>query len=131
MLDIETIFQFSRNNCVAICAFLVPINLLTTIQTFILLLSQRPVFQLLSATVAIAFALTLFLHIATWFIIGVITPVTFILAGLGATCIMINLALIVYKDSILKYFFHWKTALQSRSRRGEAHSRSALLKRIQ
>ena len=96
MFDIETIFQFSRNNCVAICAFLVPINLLTTIQTFMVLLWQRPLWQLrLSATVAIAFALTLFLHIATWFIIGVITPVTFILAGLGATCIMINLALVI------------------------------------
>ena len=119
MFDIETIFQFSRNNCVAICAFLVPINLLTTIQTFILLLSQRPVFQLrLSATVAIAFALTLFLHIATWFIIGVITPVTFILAGLGATCIVINLALVIYQDSILRYFFYWKTVLQSRARLG-------------
>lgn len=115
MFDLETIFQFSRNNCVAICGFLVPINLLTTIQTFILLWWQRPLWQLrLCATIAIAFALTLFLHIATWFIIGVITPVTFILAGLGATCIMINLALVIYRDSILQYFLQWKTNLPKR-----------------
>ena len=115
MFDLETIFQFSRNNCVAICAFLVPLNLLTTIQTFILLLWQRPLYQLrLSATLAIAFALTLFLHIATWFIIGVITPVTFLLAGLGATCITINLALVTYRESILQYFLHWKTNLPKR-----------------
>lgn len=115
MFDLETIFQFSRDNCVAICAFLVPINLLTTIQTFVLLWWQRPLWQLrLSATIAIAFALTLFLHIATWFIIGVITPVTFILAGLGATCIVINLALVIYQDSILQYFSYWKTNLPER-----------------
>ena len=114
MFDLEPIFQFSRNNCVAICAFLVPINLLTTIQTFILLVLQRPLSQLrLSATIAIAFALTLFLHIATWFIIGVITPVTFILGGLGATCIVINLALVTYRESLLQYFSHLKS-LQSK-----------------
>jgi hypothetical protein len=112
--DLEPIFQFSRNNCVAICAFLVPVNLLTTIQTFILLVLQRPLFQLrLSAIIAIAFALTLFLHIATWFIVGVITPVTFILGGLGATCIVINLALVTYRKSLLQYFSYLKT-LQSK-----------------
>lgn len=115
MFDLEPIFQFSRNNCVAICAFLVPINLLTTIQTFIVLLLQRPLFQLrLCATIAIAFALTLFLHIATWFVIGVITPVTFILAGLGATCIVINLASLAYRDPISQYFFYGKRELQSK-----------------
>ncbi len=114
MYDLEPIFQFSRNNCVAICAFLVPVNLLTTIQTFILLVLQRPLFQLrLSAIIAIAFALTLFLHIATWFIVGVITPVTFILGGLGATCIVINLALVTYRKSLLQYFSYLKT-LQSK-----------------
>ena len=114
MFDLEPIFQFSRNNCVAICAFLVPVNLLTTIQTFILLVLQRPLFQLhLSATIAIAFALTLFLHIATWFIVGVITPVTFILGGLGATCIMINLALVTYRKPLLQYLSYLKS-LQSK-----------------
>lgn len=111
MFDLEPIFQFSRNNCVAICAFLVPVNLLTTIQTFVLVLWQRPLWQLrLGAIIAIAFALTLFLHIATWFVVGVITPVTFILGGLGATCILINWAVITYRAFILQYISSWKTA---------------------
>lgn len=104
MLNLEPIFQFSRNNCVAICAFLVPANLITTAQTSILLFSQRSPFQVrLSATIAIAFALTLFLHVATWFIIGVVTPVTFILATLGTTCIATNLILVVYQFPLSNY----------------------------
>lgn len=104
MFDLEPIFQFSRNNCVAICAFLVPANLLTTAQTSILLFLQRSPFQVrLSATIAIAFALTLFLHVATWFIIGVVTPVTFILATLGTTCIAINLTLVAFQSPLSNY----------------------------
>ena len=85
MLDLEPIFEFSRQNCVAICSFLVPANLLATFLTSILFWMQRPLSQIkISAALTVIFALTLFLHVATWFIIGVITPVTFILAGLGA-----------------------------------------------
>ena len=98
MLDLEPLFEFSRTYCVAICSFLVPANLFTTIATMILVYKQLPPRQIsLSATLAITFALTLFLHVATWFIIGVITPVTFILAGLGATCIVTNLVLVNYR----------------------------------
>lgn len=113
MFDLEPIFQFSRDNCIAICAFLVPANLLTTIQSLILLGLQRPSFQIrLCATVAVIFALTLFLHVATWFMIGVITPVTFILAGLGASCIAINVLLVVYQDQIAQYFLSWKQSIK-------------------
>ncbi len=102
MLDLEPLFEFSRTNCVAICAFLVPANLLTTIATMFLVYKQSASVRIsLSATIAIAFALTLFLHIATWFIIGVITPVTFILAGLGATCIVTNLVVVNYRRFVL------------------------------
>lgn len=98
MFDLEPLFEFSRANCVTICAFLVPANLVATIGTMVLVYKQASLYQIrLTATVAIAFALTLFLHIATWFIVGVITPVTFILGGLGATCIAINLALANYQ----------------------------------
>ena len=108
MFDIEPIFQFSRDNCVAICAFLVPANLIATISTIVLLVLQRPVQLRFSATVATAFALTLFLHIATWFFVGVVTPVTFILAGLGTTCIVINLSIIFYQSSLNKYLLNWQ-----------------------
>ena len=61
---------------------------------------------------AITFALTLFLHVATWFIIGVITPVTFILAGLGATCIITNLVLVTFQSSIRQYALGWKQSFK-------------------
>ena len=104
MLDLEPIFEFSRQNCVAICSFLVPANLLTTFLTLSFFWTQRPLSQIkASATLTTIFALTLFLHVATWFTIGVITPVTFILAGLGATCLLVNLVAVVYYKDI-NYF---------------------------
>ena len=131
MFDLEPLFQFSRNNCIAICAFLVPANLITTVQTFVLLWLQRPLFQLrLGATVAIVFALTLFLHIATWFVIGVVTPVTFILAGLGTTCIVINLALVIYRDSLQAYFSSWKSSVPRLEKAGLADDRLSRSKKL-
>ncbi|ELS02866.1 hypothetical protein Xen7305DRAFT_00025840 [Xenococcus sp. PCC 7305] len=101
MLDLEPIFEFSRNNCITICAFLVPANLLTTLQTMILVFLNRSILSIrLSAAIAITFALTLFLHVATWFVIGVVTPVTFILGALGTTCILINLFTIIYRQRL-------------------------------
>lgn len=97
MFDFNILAEFSRHNCVAICAFLVPANLLTTIQTLILLYLMRPLRQIrLAALFAIVFAFTLFLHISTWMIIGVFTPVSIVLFGLGTTCIIINCFAIVY-----------------------------------
>ncbi len=104
MLDLETIFEFSRQNCIAICSFLVPANLLATFLTLICFWIQRPLSQIKAcASLSAIFALTLFLHVATWFIIGVITPVTFILAGLGTTCLVVNLVAVVYYKDI-NYF---------------------------
>ena len=113
MFDLEPIFQFSRHHCVALCAFLVPANLAATIQTIILLVWQRPTFQLRSsATVAIALAMTLFLHIATWFVIGVVTPVSFVLASLGATCTVVNLSLVIFQPSLSQYLRSWKQMIK-------------------
>ena len=113
MLNLEPIFEFSRNNCVAICSFLVPANLFATIATLVLTFNQSPLIQLrYSAAVAIVFALTLFSHVGTWFVIGVITPVTFILTGLGATCILTNLVLVTYYSTVSQYFISWKQIIK-------------------
>ncbi len=112
MFDLEPVFAFSRNNCVAICAFIVPGNLLITLQILIALamerpsegggagtrvLHSRPPWQIfLAIALAITLALTLFLHVFTWFAIGVVTPVTFILFGLGTTCLIINIWTLIY-----------------------------------
>ena len=101
MLDFQPIFEFSRNNCVAICSFLVPANLFTTIATLGFVIFNQPLVKIRwSMRIASIFAIALFLHVSTWFIIGVITPVTFILFGLGATCLAINAFAIAYRQEI-------------------------------
>jgi hypothetical protein len=101
-MELNSLFELSRQNCVAICAFLVPANLLATCQILLLLLLQRPFLQIrLAAALASLLAIALFLHIATWFIIGVVKPETFILFGLGSTCLVINfLAIFAWEKSV-------------------------------
>ena len=75
MIDIHSWFEFSRSHCTGICAFLVPANLLATLQTLIFVGMGRPVVQVrLINAVAILYALLMVLHVATWFMIGVPTP---------------------------------------------------------
>lgn len=106
LLIFEPIFEFSRQNCVSICAFLVPANLLTTIGVLALLFTESSLAPIRLATVvSIIFASTLFLHISTWFIIGVITPVTFILFALGTTCLTISVLANIYRDKLLEVKF--------------------------
>lgn len=101
MFDLEPIFEFSRHNCVAICSFLVPANLLATISTLVLVGTNQSLARIRSSlTIAAIFAVILFLHVSTWFIIGIITPVTFILFGLGTTCLLINYLAVAYRQSI-------------------------------
>ena len=101
MFDLQPLLEFSRQNCVAICSFLVPANLITTITTLGLVIMNRSLLQISwSIGIASVFATTLFLHVSTWFIIGVITPVTFILFGLGTTCLIVNALAIVYRQQI-------------------------------
>lgn len=101
MLDFQPIFEFSRNNCVAICSFLVPANLFATVATLYLVIGSQSLSKIrLSMAIASIFAVTLFLHVSTWFIIGVITPVTFILFGLGSTCLVTNALATIYRRQI-------------------------------
>jgi hypothetical protein len=92
MIDINTLSDFSRTYCGAICTFLVPANLLATAATLYSVYigrSTRQIFPLVS--LALLFAVTMFLHIGTWLAIGVIMAPTYILFGLGLTCFVINL----------------------------------------
>ena len=99
MLGFDTVFEFSRHHCVAVCAFLVPANLLTTLITLLLLFLKTPVDRIrIAASFATIFAFSLFLHICTWLMIGVITPVTFILFGLGTMCLSINISALIYSQ---------------------------------
>ena len=103
MFDLEPIFEFSRYNCVAICSFLVPANLIATVTTLVLVSTSQSLSQIRSSmAIASIFAITLFLHVSTWFTIGVVTPVTFILFGLGTTCLLINFLAVVYRQKIAR-----------------------------
>ena len=137
MWNFEPLFEFSRLNCVAICSFLVPAILITTITTLILVVTNKSEItppcsleaaanakrcrdapasdgvisdrwslskMLWSKRIALILELTLFLHVSTWFMIGVVTPVTFILFGLGSTCLIINSLAVVYRHEIAQLF---------------------------
>ncbi|MDY7016563.1 MAG: hypothetical protein SVX43_23805 [Cyanobacteriota bacterium] len=90
-LDLAALLNFSHSNCVAICAFLVPANLLATVQTLsIFFFKPSPARVRLAAVLASSFSVLMILHVLSWFAIGVVTPVTFILSGLAATCLLAN-----------------------------------------
>lgn len=92
MLDIHHLCQFSRDHCIAICAFLVPANLIATIQTMIFTGLYRPRWQPVgTAIAAITYALVIGWHVLTWFMIGVVMAPSFILLVLAAVCLGINL----------------------------------------
>jgi prepilin signal peptidase PulO-like enzyme (type II secretory pathway) len=92
MVDFNTLLEFSHHHCVAICAVLVPVNLLATLQTVILTGLNRPPREQWSAiAVASLAALLMVLHVMSWFIVGVIMVQTFVLWSLGAVCLSINL----------------------------------------
>lgn len=92
MLDINALFEFSRSNCVTICAFLVPANLITTIVTMTFVGLGRSFNQIfVAAGIASLFSGIMVLHVLTWFLIGVVMPPTFILLTLGTLCLATNL----------------------------------------
>ena len=91
MLDFNTVTEFSHAHCIAICAFLVPANLLTTLQTAILTGLNRPRIQVwASAAVASLWATAMIFHVFTWFAIGVVMPPTYILLAMAIACLAIN-----------------------------------------
>jgi len=98
MLDFNTLAEFSRGNCIGICAFLVPANLLVTISTMSLVALRRPSSQVWqSAGIASFFASVMILHVYNWFQIGVVMAPTYILMWLAITCLVANLAAILFQ----------------------------------
>ncbi|WP_416673868.1 hypothetical protein [Egbenema bharatensis] len=94
MLDlINVLFEFSRTHCVAICAMLVPANLLATSQTLLFTGLGRPIAQVqFMAKISSLYALLILLHVFTWLSIGVVMAPTYILTFLGCLCLVSNLS---------------------------------------
>lgn len=92
MLDFNALFEFSRSNCVGICTFLVPANLITTALTLTLTGLDRSRAQIvIAAGIASLFSGIMVLHVLTWFLIGVVMLPTYILLSLGSLCLVTNL----------------------------------------
>lgn len=103
MLDFNPLFEFSRTHCIAICAFLVPTNLLLTLQTLILTGLRRPPVQVRQAAILACLpALIMMAHVWTWLIIGVIMAPTYILLALGSVCIGLNVWAMTHSSSMAR-----------------------------
>ncbi|MBW4556228.1 MAG: hypothetical protein KME59_09865 [Trichormus sp. ATA11-4-KO1] len=98
MLDFNTLAEFSRANCVSICAFLVPANLIATSLTIILTVLRCPTHQVWKAVgIASTFAFIMVLHVYTWFIIGVVMAPTYILLSLAISCLLTNFVIVLFQ----------------------------------
>jgi hypothetical protein len=87
----DSLGNFSRSHCVAICAFLVPANLIATSQTILFTILKRSPIEIFTITAgAIVYALLMISHVISWYIIGVVMAPTFILMFLGIVCLTIN-----------------------------------------
>lgn len=103
MFDFNPLFEFSRANCIAICAFLVPANLLFTVLTVAFAGLHRPRSQVQKAAVVACIpALVMVVHVWTWFAIGVVMAPTFILLWLASTCLGINFWAIAHPQSMVR-----------------------------
>jgi hypothetical protein len=116
MIDLNSMVEFSRCHCIGICAFLVPTNLLLAGSIMVLVGLDRSK-RLIDSIICVAVlpAITLFLHVATWWAIGVVMLPTFILPLLASTCLatyayalvspqhMRNLLIAISRFSVAKY----------------------------
>ena len=101
MSNFHLLCEFSRINCITICAFLVPFNLLATLQTLIFTGQNRSKSQILiMAGFASLYSGLMVLHVFTWFLVGVVRIPTFVLLTLGSTCLFINLWAVFYDESL-------------------------------
>ncbi|MDX2097043.1 MAG: hypothetical protein SFW36_04640 [Leptolyngbyaceae cyanobacterium bins.59] len=109
MINLVSIITFSQQHCITICALLVPLNLGATLWTLIniVLGSFRSIW--LTAGLAFLFASLMILHVLSWLAVGVIMAPSFILLGLGLTCLFINSWAILNPMGLQKLLHHiWK-----------------------
>jgi hypothetical protein len=117
-LDFSTINHLSRCYCVAICAFLVPTNLLLSTAVILLTGLARSPRARRNLSIAGTFAAMLLIsHVASWWIVGVVAPATFILPSLGLVCTVINWGCVKYSSIAGYYIESW---VLSRFRRSQS-----------
>lgn len=88
----EQLCEFSRLNCVGICACLVPFNLILSFMTLICVVREVSPALIQKNAIAVYCGVTLMvLHVSTWLLVGVVMIPTFLLPAFGAVCVAINL----------------------------------------
>jgi hypothetical protein len=102
MTYFASLLEFSHTHCVAICAVLVPINLLVTLQTILLAALGHKLWVRRTAALAGLCAGVMVLHVLTWFVIGVVAVQTYILLTLGGICLGVNLWAVLHSPSMRK-----------------------------
>lgn len=94
MPNLDLLLAFSHHHCVAICAVLVPANLLLTLQTLILTVQRaeqkRRWSSIGNIVLANGLATLLSLHVLSWLWVGVVMPPTYILLSLALVCGSLN-----------------------------------------
>lgn len=92
MLSLNALLDFSRCNCVGICASLVPINILATALTvFQVSRDHAPRSIHISIGFASLAAMLLALHDLSWLVIGVVMAPTYILFTIALVCLSFNI----------------------------------------
>ena len=99
MFDLNNIIEFSHLYCVEICGFLVPTNVLASLQPIFFTIFHRPKKEInLMALVASFYALIIILHVASWFIVGVVRIQTFILLWFASCCLITNIWAVIHSS---------------------------------
>lgn len=99
MFNMTWLFELSREQCLGICAFLVPANVAATLQTLIFVAMGLPQ-RFLVTTSALLYAFALIFHVFSWYVAGVVMVPTFILLGLAVACLAINIWAIASPQSM-------------------------------
>lgn len=104
----EFLFEFSRSHCIAVCAFLIPANLLVTLQAMIFTGIGRPIAQVGILSIAtLTYATLMLLHVMSWWAIGVVMLPTYILPVLAGLCLVINLVCLIISATHFRPEIPW------------------------
>jgi hypothetical protein len=104
----ELLFEFSRSHCIAICAFLIPANLFSTLQAMIFTGIGRPIAQVgIMSLAALGYATLMMIHVISWWAIGVVMLPTYILPALAGVCLAINLVCLMISATHFRPEIPW------------------------
>ncbi|MDX1978577.1 MAG: hypothetical protein SFT94_12965 [Pseudanabaenaceae cyanobacterium bins.68] len=108
---LELITDFSCQHCLAICAVLVPANLVITSQSLLMLGLGSADHLRVVASGSLIYAIALVGHVWLWWNLGVVMAPTFVLLGLALVCLGINLSAIAFGSRLQAAWFRSMVAL--------------------